>query len=322
MVSRIEKSILSADGIHQLAGTVYLPAGEPVGIFHMVHGMVEHKERYDELLTQIAACGWVCLAFDNLGHGASVSDESELGFIAEREGWKLLCEDVYAFGNEMKRVYGDLPYVLAGHSMGSFIVRLTASRFPVVMLDGIIRKEGERSYSDFAEKLSIGGYNDSFKNEEDALSWLNTLKTERDIYRADKLCAFRFTVSAMRDLVALNIACNSRRCFKNIKKSLPILMLSGAEDPARHRRMEGIQELRENGSHQRAHQALQGLPPRDYARCVQGRIHGGYPPLHRRALSRLLTAESRNERKYAVPKMMPADSSTYHSGRVLISRNE
>ena len=91
MVSRIEKSILSADGIHQLAGTVYLPAGEPVGIFHMVHGMVEHKERYDELLTQIAACGWVCLAFDNLGHGASVSDESELGFIAEREGWKLLC---------------------------------------------------------------------------------------------------------------------------------------------------------------------------------------------------------------------------------------
>ena len=252
MVSRIEKSILSADGIHQLAGTVYLPAGEPVGIFHMVHGMVEHKERYDELLTQIAACGWVCLAFDNLGHGASVSDESELGFIAEREGWKLLCEDVYAFGNEMKRVYGDLPYVLAGHSMGSFIVRLTASRFPdlcgkllvigtgskhpaaplgLVMLDGIIRKEGERSYSDFAEKLSIGGYNDSFKNEEDALSWLNTLKTERDIYRADKLCTFRFTVSAMRDLVALNIACNSRRCFKNIKKSLPILMLSGAEDP-------------------------------------------------------------------------------------------
>ena len=232
MVSRIEKSILSADGIHQLAGTVYLPAGEPVGIFHMVHGMVEHKERYDELLTQIAACGWVCLAFDNLGHGASVSDESELGFIAEREGWKLLCEDVYAFGNEMKRVYGDLPYVLAGHSMGSFIVRLTASRFPdlcgkllvigtgskhpaaplgLVMLDGIIRKEGERSYSDFAEKLSIGGYNDSFKNEEDALSWLNTLKTERDIYRADKLCTFRFTVSAMRDLVALNIACNSRR---------------------------------------------------------------------------------------------------------------
>ena len=58
-----------------------------------------------------------------------------------------------------------------------------------------------------------------------------TVKSERDIYRADKLCSFRFTVSAMHDLVALNIACNSRRCFRNIKKDLPILMLSGAEDP-------------------------------------------------------------------------------------------
>ena len=243
MVSRIEISIPSADGIHQLSGTVYLPEGEPLGIFHMVHGMVEHKERYDELLGQIAACGWVCLAFDNLGHGASVNDESELGFIAEREGWKLLCEDVYAFGCEMKRAYGDLPFVLAGHSMGSFIVRLTASLYPdlcdkllvigtgskhpaaplgLVILDGIRRKEGERSYSDFAEKLSIGGYNDSFKSEEDALSWLNTLKSERDIYRADKLCSFRFTVSAMHDLVALNIACNSRRCFKNIKKRIKL----------------------------------------------------------------------------------------------------
>lgn len=253
MVNQTEKTIFSTDGIHQLAGTVFLPEGEPAGIFHIVHGMVEHKERYYALLEQIAAKGWICLAFDNLGHGASVNNDSDYGYIADKNGWRILCDDVNAFAGEMKRAYGgELPYVLAGHSMGSFIVRLTASLYPdlcdklivigtgakhpaaplgLAILDGIKRRKGSHAYSDFAEKLSIGGYNDRFLDEEDTLSWLNTLKDERDIYRADALCSFRFTVSAMHDLVSLNIKSNGKRCFAGIRKDLPILMLSGAEDP-------------------------------------------------------------------------------------------
>ena len=253
MVKSYDKSIPSCDGIHTLAGRIFEPEGEVKGIFHIVHGMVEHKERHFELLETLAAQGWICLAFDNLGHGASVNDPSEHGYIARRNGWRLLCDDVNAFASEMKRSFGDgLPYVLAGHSMGSFIARLTASLYPdvcdgliaigtgyrnpaapegLLILDVISRAKGDRYISDFAEKVSIGSYNDRFLEENDRLSWINTLAGERELYRADPLCSFRFTVSAMHDLVKLNIECNSKRCFAGTKKELPIILLSGADDP-------------------------------------------------------------------------------------------
>ena len=38
----IEKKVASSDGIHQLAGRVYVPDSGIRGIFHVVHGMIEH----------------------------------------------------------------------------------------------------------------------------------------------------------------------------------------------------------------------------------------------------------------------------------------
>ena len=39
-----EKNVASSDGIHQLAGRVYVPEGGIRGIFHVVHGMIEQRE--------------------------------------------------------------------------------------------------------------------------------------------------------------------------------------------------------------------------------------------------------------------------------------
>ena len=56
---------LSYDGIHTLAGVVYLPDGDRRGFFQIVHGMTEHIGRYDEFLKEIAKCGYIAFAFDN-----------------------------------------------------------------------------------------------------------------------------------------------------------------------------------------------------------------------------------------------------------------
>ena len=40
-----ERSILSSDNKHELFCRVYLPEGEPKGLFHTVHGMTEHISR-------------------------------------------------------------------------------------------------------------------------------------------------------------------------------------------------------------------------------------------------------------------------------------
>ena len=245
----IEKKVLSSDGVHTLRGVVYLPPAEPLGIFHLVHGMTEYIGRYDGLLSLIASAGFVACGFDNLGHGKTASTE-ELGFIAEKDGYKYLVDDVMLFGNAVKADYPDIPYFLMGHSMGSFIVRLTAEKYkngidrliicgtggpnPIAdvglfLINILTAFKGGRAYSSFIENMAFGSYNKRFTGGKYA--WLTKDEGVQNAYAADGLCTFRFTLSALKDLIKLNILCNKRRWFKSMRKDMPILLISGEEDP-------------------------------------------------------------------------------------------
>lgn len=245
-----EKQILSSDGVHTLKGTVYLPGGTPRGIFHLVHGMTEYIGRYDALLSLIASAGYVACGFDNLGHGNTAS-EKERGFIAEKDGYKYLTDDVKRFGDAIKKDYPDLPYYLMGHSMGSFIVRLTAEKYAedvdkliicgtggpnpaasigLALIKTISLFKGKRGYSSFIENMAFGSYNKRFAGD-GKYEWLTKDETVKSAYAADPLCTFRFTLSALHDLIKLNSLCNRSDWFKNMRKDLPILLISGEDDP-------------------------------------------------------------------------------------------
>ena len=100
------------------AGKVYLPNGEIKGYFHIVHGMTEYIGRYDKFMRILAENGYIACGYDHLGHGYTVNDDSELGFIAERDGDDLLARDVKRFADAMKEE--DLPN---GNGDGRFLVR-------------------------------------------------------------------------------------------------------------------------------------------------------------------------------------------------------
>lgn len=74
--------------------------------------MAEHIGRYDEFAKYIASNGFVVCGNDHLGHGKSVNDVSELGFIAEKNGDKRLVDDMHILTKIMKKKYPDLPYFL------------------------------------------------------------------------------------------------------------------------------------------------------------------------------------------------------------------
>ena len=237
---------------HQLNGKVYIPEiSRYKGVFHVVHGMTEYIGRYDSFMRRIAEEGYVCFAYDHLGHGDTATDDSELGFIAEKDGWKYLVGDVLSVGNEMRNEYKGIPYYLLGHSMGSFIVRLAASGADIppdkliVMGTGgpqfgaglgvFIAKilgsiHGPRSYSSLIEKMAFGSYNKKF-GDDDKYNWLTKDPDIRKAYAADKYCTFHFTVSALQDLVRLNIECNKKECFSSTDKKNPVLIVSGGDDP-------------------------------------------------------------------------------------------
>lgn len=247
----IDREFPSTDGIHQLKGKMYIPDGEPKGVFHVVHGMTEHIGRYDTFLKEMAESGYVVVAYDNLGHGKTAKDKSELGFIAKKNGWKKITDDVYAVSKIIKEEYPGLPYYLMGHSMGSFIVRNAAATYPDLMdklivmgtggpmaatkpalgmINTIKFFRGKRHISPLIEKLAFGEYNKCFGDGSNG-DWLSKNPEVRRVYNADKFCNYHFTVSAMYDLVKINDAVNKKKWFKKISKTLPILLVSGSEDP-------------------------------------------------------------------------------------------
>lgn len=247
MIEMKETRFPSADGKHELYCRIYEPDGKIRGLFHVVHGMIEHIGRYDGFMRTMAKNGFVCYGFDNLGHGHTAADGSELGYIG---GYKYLLADTRRFTAAMKQQYGEhLPCILMGHSMGSFIARGAvttalwdkliimgtagpnpAAKAGIAMLDGIIRAKGKRYVSNAIEMMMFGTYNNHF-DEEDAHAWLSTLQETRDLYHADRFCAFHFCVDSMRDLLRLLNFCNRAAWFASPELNLPILLVSGSEDP-------------------------------------------------------------------------------------------
>lgn len=244
-------TVNSTDNIHTLVGKIYIPEGEVKGILQIVHGMTEHIERYDHIMSAAAENGYVAFGYDHLGHGKTARDDSELGFIAHRNGWKYLIKDVSAFNAIVRQIYPDKPLYLFGHSMGSFIARLalvaspeiykkaiicgTAGKNPLapmgLLLTNTIKLiKGEKHISKTITNMAFGSYNKRFEGT----SKYNWLTKDRDIiekYSADKFCTFSFTVSAMHDLMNLISVCNKSSWFKELKNDLSIFLIAGKDDP-------------------------------------------------------------------------------------------
>ncbi len=257
MALRLKFSVPSDDKIHNLSGVIFLPQGEPKGFFHIVHGMTEHIGRYEKFMTDMAEEGYICFGYDNLGHGNTAKDKTELGFIASKKGYDLLARDVKLFSDAVIKEYTPenkgLPYCLMGHSMGSFITRYAVSKYIkphkfIIMGTGgknplagiglgviaIIKLFfGQRHISRFVDSMAFGSYNKRFGggSEEDPSPWLTGDEAERKKYYDDDFCTFKFTVSAMGDLIRLNKLTNSGKWYKKMPKALPILLVSGENDP-------------------------------------------------------------------------------------------
>ncbi len=244
-------SIPSTDNIHTLNGKIYIPEGDAKGIFQIVHGMTEYIDRYDHLMSFLAENGYAAFGFDNLGHGKTVRDDSELGFIAHKDGWKYLVNDCIAFAEAVKEMYPTLPLILMGHSMGSFISRLAVELNPQLYSKFIICGTsgpnplskiglgfaklnkllcGEKHISQTVYNLAFGSYNKKFEG----ISEYDWLTKDREIvkkYTLDKFCNFKFTISAMVDLMYLLSNSNRKEWFVNFRKELPTLLISGEDDP-------------------------------------------------------------------------------------------
>ncbi len=240
------------DGLELSAMTV-MPEGEVKGIVQFVHGMCEHKERYIPIMEYLSGHGYACIIHDHRGHGKSVKEPEDLGFFYEN-GAEALVEDIHQMTVYAKETFGDIhPFVLLGHSMGSFAVRCYAKKYDreidklIVMgspsynpaagvgetLVKILKKfKGERAHSKLLDYMAIdSGYEKRFAAEKTKHAWVCSDPEVVAAYNADPLCNYTFTINGYENLMKLMAEAYSTKGWDDVNASLPVIFMSGKEDP-------------------------------------------------------------------------------------------
>ena len=259
-----EFSFLSSDGKSSIYAKIHEPnEGEIRGVVQLAHGMVDHVERYGELVAYLTGEGYVFAGNDHLGHGKTAKCKEDYGFFASKDGYKYVVDDLYTMNQELHKRYPGKPVILLGHSMGSFLSRLYAVKYPT-SLDGIIIHgtggknpalpfgkivvavlraiKGERYRSALVKKLSFMGYNSRFDKSEGDDAWLTRAGELVADRNGDDRTNFIFTLAGYNDLFTMLGECNSSRWYSEYPKSLPTLLMAGAEDPVGNYG-EGVREV-------------------------------------------------------------------------------
>ena len=247
------------------------PEGEPKGIVQLVHGMCEYKERYIPFMEYLADHGYVTVIHDHRGHGHSVQSTEDLGYMYTG-GYEALIEDTHQVSRWIKDyVHKNIPFILLGHSMGSFVVRCYIRKYdreidklivvgspspqPGVGLGkGICRMlktfKGEKAKSRMLDVLTMGGYEKYYKNENTLHAWINSDKEKVAAYSEDPLCAYTFSVNGYDNLIRLNALTYQKTGWEVGHPDLPIRFFSGEGDPCAitpKKFRQAVQFLRDRG---------------------------------------------------------------------------
>ncbi|MBS5880007.1 MAG: alpha/beta hydrolase, partial [Clostridium sp.] len=111
----------SATGQGELYVRVWEPENQPKAVLQIVHGMAEHIERYDRFARYLNQNSILVVGADNASHGKSISKDGIRGYFGAEHGWNSLIQDIQSVHSIIKQSYCDLPSILFGHSMGSFL---------------------------------------------------------------------------------------------------------------------------------------------------------------------------------------------------------
>ncbi len=243
---------LSSNKSTKIEYTIWEPACEPKGIVQIVHGMSEHLGRYNRFAEYLVANGYAVCANNHLGHGGSLINDTK-GYFGEEGSYRHLIEDTKLLTMLIKERHPDKRLFILGHSMGSFIVRLYITRYghlvDGVILSGTSGPNPEAEYgayyyaktlrklkgSDYVSKkldnMVIGSFSKRNENDKNSSEWLSTDEERVNAYTRDPLCGFPFTVGGYCEMFTMMRLVSHRGWADLITRQLPILLVSGDQDP-------------------------------------------------------------------------------------------
>lgn len=256
MAKKESFTFVSGDKKTRLHGVKWLPeSGEYGAVLQIAHGMIEYVERYEEFAAYMAERGYLVVGHDHLGHGDSVESRDDWGYIAEENGDQLMVEDMQKLRIMTQKENPGIPYFMLGHSMGSYLLRKyitqygeglagalivgtgsvpdIATKTGIALAKCVARIKGWRYRSKLIEKLFFSGPYRKFSMDGKVLE-NNWLTKDLDIaakYYKEPRCTFHFTLNGYDTVMKVVWYDNQPENTARIPKNLPVILLSGADDP-------------------------------------------------------------------------------------------
>lgn len=255
MIVRKEFSFPATGDGHDMYGCLWLDDGYQhyKAVLQIAHGMEEHILRYQEFAIFLAQQGFLVCGNDHTGHGRSMEHWEDRGFFGEEtDCWKYLVDDMHQVKEIVQRHYPSLPYFLLGHSMGSFLAREFTAEYPeelkgviymgtsgghplldagIFLCDEGVRLQGAKARAYAVNRLAFGAFNLKFLPKRTDYDWLSSDKEAVKNFVEDEQCGFVFTYAGYRELFRMLKAVSGPLWAEKIPKDLPILLLSGKNDP-------------------------------------------------------------------------------------------
>jgi alpha-beta hydrolase superfamily lysophospholipase len=221
----------------------------PAAVIQILHGLGDHAMRYARFAKECNAKNLSVVAHNHRGHGAAEG----FGHFADVNGWDKVIADVLQVRQDIGTQYPELPVILLGHSMGSFVAQSFVMRHrgnnaglilsgstlaprPELRISHATAKlaavvTGKRRINALLNYMGLGKMNRKFEPARTSFDWISRDEDEVDRYVADPLCGGVFSNQLWTDLTGGMLEITSKSAIRSVRADLPIFILGGECDP-------------------------------------------------------------------------------------------
>ena len=236
-----------------LGVSLFRPEGKLKAVVQIVHGMSEHRKRYEDFAEFLKSHGYGVVTFDLPGHGESAEGGLK-GYFGEKGGWDHLLYATHQVTEQIKKECPGVPIVLFGHSMGSIIGRCYIQQYDDELAGTILsgvpnyqpaaklgqtlgnfikRFKGGKGYSRLMDYLVTGTFNKAVKNPKTPFDWISYNEENVSKYAKDSNCGFPFTIQGYIDELEGVVRMHEVSLYKGKHKEMPLFVFAGEDDPCR-----------------------------------------------------------------------------------------
>lgn len=216
---------------------------EAKGIIQIIHGAMEHIQRYEEVACFFNKNNYIVIGCNNFGHGKEVKDK--VNHLYKKQNIIYRNKVVYKY---IQKEYEGIPKILIGHSMGSLISRKLLNQgheYKKIILTGpvnpnklvtktglilakIIRKISKgNNVSKLANHLMFKVFEKKSLKINKSINWLSTDDEVYERFQKDPECGKNFDNNYVVALIKLTIDVGKN--YEKLKNK-NVILFYGEED--------------------------------------------------------------------------------------------